>query len=211
MGVRGGFLAAAVLVAAQVWVSGALADDGRGQVLFDLCAACHGPDAGGNQLFLAPAIAGMDGWYLQAQLEKFRSGARGTHFDDLSGMRMRPMSLTLRTEEDVKAIVRYVAALPSVNPAPTLEGGDPTRGQALYALCGSCHGMAGEGNEALNGPRMAHSSDWYLLSQLQKFRSGVRGSNPADPIAIMMRPMALTLADEQAMNDVIAYIMTLSR
>ena len=211
MGVRRGFLAASVLVVAQVFASGAWADDGRGEELFKLCESCHGPDAGGNQKFLAPAIAGMDAWYLQVQLEKFRSGARGRHFDDLSGMRMRPMALTLRTDEDVKAVVGYVASLPSVNPAPTLEGGDATRGQALYGLCGSCHGAAGEGSQVLNGPPLAHTSDWYVLSQLQKFKSGVRGSNPADPIAIMMRPMALTLADEQAMYDVIAYIMTLSR
>jgi cytochrome c553 len=39
----------------------------------------------------------------------------------------------------------------------------------------------------------------------------VRGTNPADTSGALMRPMAQTLADEQAMKDVIAYIMTLKK
>ncbi len=62
-----------------------------------------------------------------------------------------------------------------------------------------------------NGPSLANRSDWYLLDQLKKFKAGVRGTDPRDPIAIMMRPMAMILADEQAMKDVIAYIGTLSK
>ncbi len=62
-----------------------------------------------------------------------------------------------------------------------------------------------------NGPSLANRSDWYLLDQLKKFKPGVRGTDPRDPIAIMMRPMAMMLADEQALKDVIAYIGTLSK
>jgi cytochrome c oxidase subunit 2 len=186
------------------------AQDSRGEALFDLCAQCHGAAGEGNQLFLAPSIAGMSEWYVLAQLRKFRSGARGTHFDDLSGMRMRPMSLTLRSEADVEVVAKYVASLPPVKPAPVVAGGDPAKGQTAYALCTSCHGAKGEGLEPLNGSPLAYTSDWYLLSQLEKFKSGVRGSDPRDPIAIMMRPMALTLVDEQAMKDVVAYITTLA-
>ncbi len=65
--------------------------------------------------------------------------------------------------------------------------------------------------QATNGPPLANRSDWYLLDQLKKFKAGIRGADPRDPIAIMMRSMAMTLADEQAMKDVIAYIGTLSK
>jgi cytochrome c553 len=212
MAVNRRLAAMAVLVSACVGIARSapaqLTD--RGEALFQLCASCHGPEAGGNRTFLAPAIAGMPEWYVAAQLRKFRSGLRGTHFDDLSGMRMRPMALTLPSEEDVDQVARYVATLPPTTPEPEVAGGDPARGQALYALCGSCHGARGEGMQPLNGPPLAHASDWYLLEQLQKFRAGVRGANPADPIAILMRPMALSLADEQALKDVVAYITTLS-
>lgn len=194
-------------------VQPARADDAeRGAKLYTLCAQCHGPDGAGDRRFLAPAIAGLDEWYVLVQLGKFRSGQRGTHFDDLSGMRMRPMSLTLRSEEDVATVAKHVASMPRTNPDPQLEGGDAARGQATYAaLCVSCHGAQGEGLQPLNGPRLAGASDWYLADQLHKFKVGVRGADPRDPIAIMMRPMAMTLADDQAVLDVVAYIATLAR
>jgi cytochrome c oxidase subunit 2 len=181
----------------------------RGKALFSLCAQCHGPTAAGDPAFLAPAIAGLELWYVEAQLGKFRGGIRGTHFDDLPGMRMRPMSLSLRTEEDLKAVAAYVASLPPADPPPLLEGGDPGRGQALYATCSACHGPDGSGNPALSSPALRHQSDWYLVSSLERFKSGVRGSNPQDATGALMRPMALTLPDEQAVRDVVAYVMTL--
>ena len=206
-------LAMALLIAATTGmaVPAALAQGNeRGAALFDLCAQCHGPEAAGNPMFLAPAIAGIDEWYLVAQLSKFRSGLRGTHFDDLAGMRMRPMALTLASDADVEAVAKYVAALPPAQPAPLVEGGDPAKGQQHYATCLACHGARGEGMQQMNGPPLSRSSDWYLLEQLKKFRAGIRGADPRDPTSIMMRPMALILPDEQAMKDVIAYITTLS-
>jgi cytochrome c553 len=186
----------------------AAAAEDRGRELFQLCAQCHGPDGAGDPMALAPAIAGMDEWYVNAQLHKFRSGARGTHFDDLAGMRMRPMALSLLDEENVAAVAAYVSSLPHTQPKPTL-GGDAARGQALYAPCAACHGPDGAGIQALNGAPLRGSSDWYLLRQIQNFRSGVRGTKPEDASGALMRPMSLTLADEQAIKDVIAYITTL--
>jgi cytochrome c553 len=63
----------------------------------------------------------------------------------------------------------------------------------------------------MNAPPIAGASDWYLLAQLKKFKAGVRGANPADVTGGTMRPMAMTLADEQAMKNVIAHISTLNR
>lgn len=197
-----------------VWVAAmalpAAAQEDRGKVLFDLCTQCHGADGAGDPLALAPGIAGLGQWYVLAQLGKFRSGVRGTHFDDIPGMRMRPMSLTLRSEEDVEAVAAYVASLPPARPEPVVEGGDPQRGQTLYAVCGACHGAKAEGNQALFAPALVHGGDWYLLSSLQRYKTGARGSNPLDQTGIMMRPMAMTLADEQAIKDVIAYVTQLA-
>lgn len=187
----------------------ASAQDDRGKVLFDLCTQCHGETGAGDPLALAPGIAGLEEWYVLAQLGKFRSGVRGTHFDDIPGMRMRPMSLTLRSEEDVKAVAAYVASLPPTKPEPLVEGGDAKRGETLYATCKACHGEKGEGNQQLFAPSLVHSGDWYVLSSLQRFKSGARGSNPLDQTGIMMRPMAMTLADEQALKDVVAYVTKL--
>jgi len=187
------------------------ADDGRGEVLFGYCSQCHGENGGGNPLALAPAIAGLSDWYVEAQLHKFRDGIRGGHPDDLAGLRMRPMSRTLQSDEDVKIVSRYVANLPRVPQPRTLEG-DPERGKPLYTACGACHGADGKGNKQLNGPALVHLTDWYMLTQLSNFKAGIRGGNPSEDMnGGLMRPMAMQLADEQAMKDVIAHIKTLGQ
>ena len=64
-------------------------------------------------------------------------------------------------------------------------------------------------NKALNGPRLSGQHDWYLVRQLQNFKSGIRGGDSKDAFGAQMRPMAALLADEQAMKDIAAYIATL--
>jgi cytochrome c553 len=211
---RSGFRTGLVLIVLWAGLStSAFAQDAeRGRELFQLCASCHGAAGEGNPLYLAPVIAGLPLWYLEGQLTKFRDGGRGTHFDDLEGMRMRPMALSLRTEhgDDLKDVAAYVATLPALKPAPTLSGGDAARGAASYAVCQACHGAAGEGVQATNGPPLANQSDWYLLSSIQRFKSGVRGSSPGDANGAVMRGMANILQDEQAMKDVIAHMTSLA-
>ena len=53
------------------------------------------------------------------------------------------------------------------------------------------------------------SADWYMLKQIQNFKAGIRGADPRDETGRRMRPMSMVLADEQAMKDVISYILTL--
>jgi cytochrome c553 len=202
-------LLAFLLAGAPLAASAELPAD-RGAQLFQLCVQCHGEDAGGNPMALAPAIAGMDEWYLKAQLLKFKNGLRGTHPDDVAGMRMRPMAMSLMNDENVAAVAAYVAALPRVAPKVTVEGGDAARGQALYAPCTACHGPDAAGIQAVDGAPLRASSDWYLLKQLHNYRAGIRGTNPADPAGMRMRPMSMVLPDEQALRDVVAYITTLA-
>lgn len=182
----------------------------RGRVLFETCAPCHGESGEGNQEYGAPAIAGLDDWYLQTQLEHFRSGVRGAHPEDTAGLRMRPMVQTLREDADLESVVAYVAAMPGADPAPALSGGSAERGRAVYATCAECHGANGRGDRARGAPDLTGASDWYLLTQLSNFKAGIRGADPRDTNGATMRPMAMALADEQAMRDVIAYIATLS-
>jgi cytochrome c oxidase subunit 2 len=79
-------------------------------------------------------------------------------------------------------------------------------GQAQYAVCAACHGAQGEGNQMLNAPSLAGQSDWYLKRQLNNFKHGLRGSNSEDSYGAQMAPMASTLADAAAVNNVVAYI-----
>ena len=183
------------------------ADAARGEELFQLCSQCHGETGAGNALYLAPSIAGLPEWYLLGQLKNFKTGVRGMNPEDTGGLRMYPMSQTLKTDEDIQTMAAYVASLPAQPAAQTLTGGDATRGAKFYQVCTACHGPDGNGNQAVGSPRITGQSDWYLLSALQKFKGGIRGNYPN---AAIMRGMAGTLPDEQAMKDVIAYLQTLS-
>ncbi len=92
--------------------------------------------------------------------------------------------------------------------AATGVSGDVERGKAGYATCVACHGVAGEGNSALNAPRLAGQYDWYIVRQLNNYKSGVRGGNPQNVFAVQMQAMAAVLSTD-AINDVAAYINTL--
>ncbi len=87
--------------------------------------------------------------------------------------------------------------------------GDAEKGKALFTVCAACHGADGEGNAVLNAPANGGQDEWYVVRQLNNFRAGVRGAHAGDIYGAQMRPMALTLADEQAVNDVAAYVATL--
>lgn len=200
-----------MLAAAFGWLSAPDAgaqDLARGREFFKLCAACHGPDGEGNKVYDAAVIAGLDPWYVEKQLQNFRHGVRGYLPDDTAGLKMRPMARSLVADDDVKAVAAYVGTLRSPRPRATLPG-DPGRGRAAYATCAACHGEKGAGNRGIGAPPLAHQADWYLASQLNKFRQGLRGAHPQDVGGAQMRPMALTLGDPQAILDVVAYIRTL--
>lgn len=208
-----GTLALAGLLVAGLGVGCTKPDAARaptsGQTLFASCSSCHGVHGEGNELVAAPAIAGLPAWYVEAQLEKFRTGSRGAHPDDYEGLRMRPMSRQMADEGEVKRVSEYVASLSHPTLARRLEGGDAAAGAGNYAVCMACHGADGKGNQAMNAPPLAGQADWYMLAQLKKFKAGIRGADPKDVTGATMRPMAGTLVDEQQMKNVIAHIETL--
>ncbi len=179
-----------------------------GAEIFEQCQQCHGQKAEGNPLHHAPAIAGMPQWYLESQLKKFKSGVRGTHPGDQTGMLMRPIGMSLYNDGDIKTVSAHVAALARVAPPVAVQGGDPNRGKQLYATCAACHGVDGAGNELVKAPPLKQANDWYLLAQLKKFKDGHRGLT-GDVEGAQMRPQAALLTDEQAMKDVVQYIATL--
>ena len=90
-----------------------------------------------------------------------------------------------------------------------LAEGDPVKGKEIYGTCEACHGKYGEGNQATNSPKLAGLHDWYLVGQLKKFRSGLRGSNPGDTFGAQMASIAKSLTGEEAIENVAAYIVTL--
>ena len=208
----------ALLVFASAGLSSlAIAEDGaadlaRGEQLFALCTQCHASNGGGDSFFLAPAIAGLPAWYVEAQLKNFKSGLRGLHQDDRGGLRMYPMSLWLRTESDQQAVAAFIESMAPVSLAREIEHpGDAAKGVGYYAVCGACHGADGTGNKAMGAPPLVGMSDWYLFSSIQKYKASIRGSRPGDVYGPAMIGMVATLPNDDAIRDVIAHIQSLEK
>ena len=76
------------------------------------CSTCHGPDGRGVQATNAPALKGMNDWYLITQLKNFKQGIRGGHPQDTYGSQMALMSATIGGEQAIKDLVAYINSLP---------------------------------------------------------------------------------------------------
>jgi cytochrome c oxidase subunit 2 len=185
----------------------AAGDPAAGKSLYAVCSACHGLQAEGNPALNAPKLSGQGGWYLRRQLKNFKAGARGTHDKDVYGKQMAPMAATLADDAAIDNVVAYIETLPD-NPAPPTLKQTTAKGQKLYVTCAACHGSDGRGTWAMNAPRLAGMSDWYLVTQLKNFKHGIRGAHPKDMYGPQMVSMAATLADDQAIDNLVAYIKT---
>lgn len=104
---------------------------------------------------------------------------------------------------------KWLAGYPTFADVLNRPSANAVAGQAQYAVCSACHGAQGEGNALLNAPRLAGQSPWYLKRQLNNFKHGLRGGDSADMFGAQMAPMAATLADQAAVENVVAYINTL--
>ena len=187
----------------------AAGDATKGKAAYAVCAACHGANGMGNKALNAPKIAGQEPWYLERQLKNFKGGIRGANPKDTYGMQMRPMALTLANDQAVSDMAAFLSSMPRSAPAASSVKGDVAVGKTAYMICQACHGPTGGGNKALNAPRLTGLQDWYIVRQLKNFKSGARGTKAGDTYGMQMRPMALTLTTDAAINNVTAYIATL--
>jgi cytochrome c oxidase subunit 2 len=201
----------------QAWLSGyptfaqasaqAAGDSAAGKPLYAVCAACHGSQAEGNAALHAPKLTGQGDWYLKRQLKYYKHGTRGTHDKDVFGKMMAPMAATLPDDAAIDNVTAYIKTLPNT-PAPATVKGNAHNGQARYLTCGACHGADGRGNQAMHAPGLKGMSDWYLVTQLKNFKQGIRGAHPQDLYGSQMALMAAILIDDQAIDDLVAYINT---
>jgi len=184
------------------------ADPVAGMAAYGLCAACHGPDGQGVQALNAPKLSGQEPWYLRRQIQYFKNGVRGTAEGDVFGATMAPIMAAVPDDSTIENIVAYIGTLPSES-APHTVTGNAEAGADLYANCAVCHGADGRGIWALNAPGLAGMTDWYLVRQLQNFKAEIRGRHPGDAYGHQMNLFADVLANDDAINDMIAYINTL--
>lgn len=178
-------------------------------VYHSACAACHGEKGEGSREQMAPSIASLPRWYVEAQVGKFRTGLRGSHPDDAAGQRMRA-AVTGLTVGQLSEALDTLEAFPAVVHKPTFAG-DLKRGAYLYREhCMECHRFNGRGEIAFGSSHVAGLQDWYLIAQWEKFSAGTRGYHPDDEGGAKMRKAAGYLASGRDVRDVIAYIATLA-
>jgi len=187
---------------------GIAGDPVAGGALYAVCGSCHGAQGQGNLALNAPNLSGQSPWYLTRQLRYYKQGVRGAHKDDTYGQQMAAMAAVLQDDTAVKNVVAYIESFAATEHDATVEG-NADRGKSLYVTCGSCHGKKGEGNFALNAPKLAGVQDWYLKRQLNNFKSGLRGVHEHDNYGAQMILMAKMLPNEKAVNDLVSYVNTL--
>jgi cytochrome c oxidase subunit 2 len=104
---------------------------------------------------------------------------------------------------------QWLSGHPTFADTMAVPAGNAMAGQAQYAVCSACHGAQGEGNQLLNAPKLAGQQGWYLKRQIQNYKAGMRGVEADDIYGQQMAPMAATLVDDAAIDNVVAYIGTL--
>jgi cytochrome c oxidase subunit 2 len=107
------------------------------------------------------------------------------------------------------AVVSTLGILFLLSARPGLADADAERGKTYFAVCTACHGANGEGMKEMNAPRLAGLDEWYLVRQLQNFKDGIRGKDSRDVYGQQMAPIAQVLPDEQAIEDVAAYLSSM--
>jgi cytochrome c553 len=191
------------------------ADAERGRAWFTTCAGCHGNSGEGNVAMNAPNLTGQSADYLVRQLRHFASEIRGGRADNF-GWQMNGRARSLPGDRAWRDVIAYIQTLPVVRPAKSAGPSIPElkrppsvgRGKTAYVACIACHGELAQGVPAVDGPALTPLDDWYLVRQLQMFRSGVRGSHAEDKPGQQMRASVTALSDD-AIADIAAYIATL--
>ena len=170
----------------------------------EYCTVCHGSQLKGNVNIGAPRLTKLDTWYVKRQLNNFKEGVRGSHPEDKTGGEMMLMVSQL-SEQEINGIVEWIASTDSPEPASTISA-NPHVGKELYQTCAACHGPNGHGNKLLGAPNISGLNDWYILTQLNHFRSGIRGVEKEDIYGQQMKAASAIVTSEEDAANLAAYI-----
>ncbi|MEJ1158705.1 c-type cytochrome [Prosthecomicrobium sp. N25] len=204
---------AGLLLAVATGVAGAQsgtapADPGRGRGVVvgagpggqrQACLACHGLEGRGDPAAGFPRLDGQMATYLYKALADYASGVRPNEI-------MTPIAKAL-TEQQRRDVAVHYATQDPTGPGPTGAAARPAGGPEDYGLvqrgavlssigaaehgvqaCQNCHGPDGAGLAPLV-PALAGQHEGYLRGQLQAWKAGRRGGDPAGVMAGIARRM----------------------
>lgn len=184
----------AILGCSSLAVSAEALSDTAKALYQSRCAACHQVAGEGSEALKAPNISGLSEAYIARQLQHFQSGLRGADQADSAGQMMAAAVVGL-SSTDLDALASYVADLNDVRLFSERQA-TGFRGRGLYSVCSSCHGAQGEGNIALGAPRLNQQHSWYLVTQLENYKQGIRGAKSNDEYGQQMRAMAESVHED---------------
>jgi cytochrome c553 len=167
------------------------------EIIQSQCAICHGA-SGESSTPVFPRLAAQHADYVARQLADFQAGRRKSPV-------MQPMVKEL-TQADMQAIGRWFESQPvrvhtMADPALAALGRDVyERGIRTSGVpaCKKCHGLQGEGTEAL--PRVGGQHAQYLETQLRAFGKRERVNDNA-----VMQTIAARISDAE-LRAVASYI-----
>ena len=88
-------------------------DAARGEDYYvNICSACHSGNGHGNDALGAPALAGVNDWYLKSSYQSYLDGVRGAHPDDFYGAQMARLAPALAKGDDIDDVIAFIATLP---------------------------------------------------------------------------------------------------
>lgn len=97
--------------------------------------------------------------------------------------------------------IKFVMVMTIFSLSFSLQAQNKDNGKKLFETCVQCHGAAGEGNSEQLAPRISGQYDWYILTQLNNFKSGARKNEKMMPYINNLK--------ESDFKDLAAYISTL--
>ena len=96
----------------------------------------------------------------------------------------------------------YIESLKLIPTKVTFKGGNPKRGAELYRdLCMECHRFNGRGELAFRSSQPIGLQDWYIVSQLKKYRAGLRGAEKEDLDGIKMLRITNQMTDASFLDE----------
>lgn len=181
------------------------------QLFKNTCAVCHGEKGEGKDELKTPSIAHQPAYYVQNQLTSFREERRGVSAEDTQGIIMAAIAKALQPEQ-VEAVAKHIESMPLVTPKHlTWEEADLKEGQWLFEMrCMECHRFNASGEIAFGSPPLVGLQGWYLSAQLEKFKTGKRGTVPGDVNGAKMVFTSSFIENEQMLKDLVGYILTLN-
>ena len=206
-----------LIIAAILAVTLTASAEKSGKEAYEIsCKSCHGEKGTGgdpaakpdpNIPVLAPNITILKEDYAKAQFKAILEGKRKGKGSESMVKALKESKLS---EKEIQAALEYALKLEE-GESKHKGFGDKTMGQARYVICATCHGQNGEGyiNPAIPAPRIQGQSDIYIVEMVKNFKAGHRGNDT--PGGMQMKAMSMTLATDDDIKNVAAYIRSLKK